>query len=65
VEELIEVAPAVFGECLTVCESAFAIKSQCWLEGGATSGLQAEPTQTAPASFANDVLEERTGNAFT
>ena len=63
-KEPIEVTTAVIRKRLTVYEPAFAIESQRWLESGAASRLEAEPTQTASLRFANDVLEERSGNTF-
>jgi hypothetical protein len=63
-KELIEVTTAVIRKRLTVYEPAFAIESQRWLESGATPRFQAEPAQTASLRFANDVIEECSGNTF-
>jgi len=63
-QELVELTSTVIAECLTVLESAFAVESQCWFEGGATARLQAQPMETAPARFGNDVLKECGGDAF-
>jgi hypothetical protein len=64
-KELIEVTMAVIRKRLTIHEPAFAIQSQRRLESRSAPRLEADPAHTPSLRFADDVLEECSGNAFT
>src|SRR5215470_11627797 len=62
-EELVEGAWLVVGECLTIHEAVLTIERQRWFERRAASSFEAQTGQSTQLGLGRDVVQQQSGHA--